>query len=171
MKYLKITTFLFFLIALLFISCEKDDICGEGTPTTPQLIVRFYDANAPEETKPVTDMLVYGLNDLSETVFFNSIALSTTDSITVPLRTGSDVTRLVFHKDLDTSDFQTGNLDVIATNYEREDVYVSRACGFKTIFNNFQTNLEIDPNNWIVSVEIVVTTVENQTSAHVKIYH
>ena len=41
---------LIFLIAVLFLGCERDDICAEATATTPHLIMRFYDVNNPEET-------------------------------------------------------------------------------------------------------------------------
>ena len=172
MKKISLLALSILTLGTIIISCEKDDICAESTPTTPQLIIRFYDANDPEETKPVADMLVYGVDDLDQVVFFNNVFHATTDSIIVPLRTNSDITRLVFHKDLlDITDFQTGNLDVVATSYNREDVYVSRACGYKNIYNDLESNLESDPDNWIVSIEIVNTTVENETSAHVKIYH
>ena len=169
---MKIFKYFIFLISLVFIlACEKDDICSGDTPTTPRLVVRFYDATAPDETKPVTDMLVYGVDDLDQVVFFDNVFHSTTDSIVIPLRTDSNITRLVFHRDLNLEDFQTGNLDVVSTNYNREDVYVSRACGYKNIYNDLESNLESDPDNWITSIEIINFTVENETSAHVKIYH
>ena len=27
------------------VACEKDDLCAETTPTTPQLVISFKDAN------------------------------------------------------------------------------------------------------------------------------
>ena len=163
--------FLLIISIVITQSCEKDDICAESTPTTPRLIVRFYDTNSPDQTKPVTDLLVYGVNELDQVVFFDNMFHSTTDSIAIPLRTDSNITRLVFHRDLDLSDFQTGNLDVISTNYTKNDIYVSRACGYKNIYNDLAATIESDTDNWIINVEIINTTVENETSAHVKIFH
>jgi hypothetical protein len=171
MNYFKLRSFPLFIIALIVLSCEKDDICAESTATTPNLIVRFYDAVTLAETKTVPDLLVYGVNDLDQVVFFDNVFHSTTDSIVMPLRTDSNITRLVFHKDLDLSDFQTGNLDVISTNYTKNDVYVSRACGYKSIYEDLNATIESDTNNWIVNIEIINTTVENETAAHVKIFH
>ena len=163
-----------FLVCLVFMTCEKDDICPEETATTPRLIVRFYDALIRENTKSVSGLFVYGINDADETVFFKNVSISTTDSIAIPLRTDIDVTKLVFHKDLvDTSDLLVGNPDTIDMKYKREDVYVSRACGYKATFTNLETDFIIDTDNWISSIDIVAenNTIENENAAHINIYH
>lgn len=161
------------LILFAFVSCEKDDICSAETSTTPKLILRFYDISEQEETKAVPNLLVYGLNDINEIVLFDHIGLSAsnTDSIAIPLRNDVNLTRFVVHQDFENDDFETGNLDIITVNYEKEDVYVSRACGYKSIFNNLALNLEPDADNWVINSEIINTTVENETTAHVKIFH
>ena len=46
------------LIAVSFWNCEKDDICAEGTPVTPRLIIEFYDAANPSVLKNVTNLRV-----------------------------------------------------------------------------------------------------------------
>ena len=48
--------FFLLLITLLVSSCEKDDFCID--PITPNMIIRFYDATNPLETKAVTDLSV-----------------------------------------------------------------------------------------------------------------
>jgi hypothetical protein len=161
------------LLISVFISCEKDDICASETGTTPKLILRFYDISDQEETKAVANLLVYGVNDLSEIVLFDHIGLtaSNTDSIAIPLRTDSNLTRFAVHQDFEGDDFESGNIDIITVNYEREEVYVSRACGYKDIFNNLTLNLETDSDNWVINSEILNTTVNNETTAHVKIFH
>lgn len=161
------------LISIISFACEKDDICAAETATTPKLILRFYDISDQEETKAVPNLLVYGLNNLNEIVFFDHIGLTTsnTDSIAIPLRTDDNLTRFVLHRDFEGGDFETGNIDVVSANYDREDVYVSRACGYKTIYNNLTLNLETDPDNWVINSEILNTTIENEITAHVKIFH
>ena len=161
------------LILSVFISCEKDDICSAETSTTPMLILRFYDIANEEEIKAVPNLLVYGLDDAGERVLFDHISsiASNTDSIAIPLRTDDNLTRFVLHRDFEYADFETGNFDVITAIYEREEVYVSRACGYKDIFNNLTLNLETDSDNWVINSEILNTTINNETTAHVKIFH
>ena len=57
--------------------------------------------------------------------------------------------------------------------YTREDVYVSRSCGFKTIFHDAVLHLEPDADNWIKSIKAMTEplNIENEQSKHVKIFH
>jgi hypothetical protein len=151
--------------------CEKDDICEEGAAITPQLIITFYDNTNPTEKKDVENFIVYGVNDNNEAVLLTTTSITTTDSIAAPLRTDSDITKLVFHKNIENSDFETGNYDIVQMSYSRQDVYISRACGYVQNFTELNTSLETDLDNWISSTEIINTSIENETSAHVKIYH
>ena len=162
-----------FLVISIFLGCEKDDICSSDTGTTPQLILRFYDIANQEETKAVPNLLVYGINSFNEIVVFDGIGLlaTNTDSIAIPLQTSDNFTRFVLHRDLEDGDFETGNIAVVITNYESENIYVSRACGYKQIFNNLGIDLEPDPSNWVINSEILSTTVKNKNEAHVKIFH
>ncbi len=163
------------------LSCEKDDICAETTPTTPQLILRFYDILEQEETKMVTDFIAYGLDDNNDVVIFDDLFITTTDSLVIPLRTEANATRIVLHRDYDvddngtpddtTDDIALGNTDVINITYQREDVYVSRACGYKSIFNNIAISIETDADNWVLNSETLNANITNENSAHVKIYH
>ena len=152
--------FFLLLITLLVSSCEKDDFCID--PITPNMIIRFYDATNPLETKVVTDLSLNpeGLEDL-----YTSTSL---DSILIPLDVTSN--QIIYN-------FSTGtNIDVLTIDYEVEEVFVSRSCGFKAIFNN--VTITSDPSNdWILGLTtsldntITITTIENESAAHVQIYH
>ena len=162
------------LITILSFACEKDDICPEATATTPQLIVRFYDAVTSENLKSVSGLFVYGINDNSETVFFKSMSIKTTDSIALTLRTDSNITKFVFHKDLvETSDLLVGNPDTVDVNYIKDNIYVSRACGYKATFTNLGATPLADADNWISSINIIAenNTINNENAAHINIYH
>ena len=152
---MKKTSILILPILLAIFACEKDDICSEATATTPQLVVRFYDALIPEDTKSVSGLFVYGINDANEAVFFKNITVGTKDSIAIPLRTDSDMTKLVFHKDL----------------VDRDDIYVSRACGYKATFTNLGAVLTLDTDNWATQITIEINTIDNENAAHINIYH
>jgi len=152
--------FFLLLITLLVSSCEKDDFCID--PITPNMIIRFYDATNPLETKAVTDLSVNpeGLEDL-----YTSTSL---DSILIPLDVTSN--QIIYN-------FSTGtNIDILTIDYEVEEVFVSRSCGFKAIFNNVTITSDT-ANDWILGFTtsldntITITTIENESAAHVQIYH
>ncbi|NNK87683.1 MAG: hypothetical protein HKO90_05325 [Flavobacteriaceae bacterium] len=168
------------ILLLLNSSCEKDDICPEATPTTPQLVIRFYDIVDNDETKSVSGLFAYGLDESNNAIPIEGLNISTTDSITIPLRTDQTSTRFVLHSDFDieendpddpNDDVILGNPDAITVNYTPEDVYVSRACGFKTVFRNLVLTVDNDAENWIINTGIVINDVEQQTQAHVQVFH
>ena len=168
---LKVRKHIFIVFLLVVLSCEKDDICPADTPTTPLLILTFADINDPDSPKAVDNFIAYGLDDTNTVVFFNSSIAASTDSIAVPLRDDSDLTRIVLQRDVLDGDLNTGNPDIISSNYERQSVFVSRACGFKNTYLNLNTTLENDADLWIQQLQILNSNVEDQISAHVKILH
>jgi hypothetical protein len=171
------------LLACLFslFTCEKDDICAEGSAVTPQLIVSFYDETNPTQKKTVDNLYVVGYNSDNQMVTFASTGEETRDSILVPLRTDANITKIGFHRDYEIDDNDTpndtsddiilGNEDLIDFGYTRSDVYVSRACGFIANYLGLSTTLGPDSDNWILNTEIVKENVENEIEAHVKVYH
>ena len=170
------------LLALAIWSCERDDICAEATATTPNLIIRFYDINNQDEFKSVRQLTVRGLDDFG--VPGNEITLPSVspDSIALPLRFANEdietITRFQLEKDSDFAtngnDTNDSNIDVIEVRYTPEFVYVSRACGFKSIFNFGNTGgVSIDPDgdNWIINTDIINQTIDNENAAQVIIFH
>lgn len=174
-----------FLILILVIvvgftaSCESDDICPASTPTTPSLIIDLYDVENPENKKALTRVVIAGLGN----EFFLTNGIVSLSQIALPLRTDTDATQYVILKDAvlnnngtpddNTDDYYEGNEDVITINYNREEVYVSRACGYKTIFKNVTLTIETDSDNWIKSRQPLTDnqSVENETETHFNIYH
>ncbi|NNK83806.1 MAG: hypothetical protein HKO92_11835 [Flavobacteriaceae bacterium] len=169
------------LICACILSCEKDDICEEGAAVIPQLIITFYDYTSPEDKKEVDNLLVFGVDDENEVVLFTNSVVTTTDSIAFPLRTDSDITKIVFHKDYEIDDNDTpedtnddillGNQDLVNVSYLREPIYISRACGYIYNYSDLNSSIETDTNNWILDTDIINSIIENETAAHVKIYH
>ena len=155
------------LLALSFWNCEKDDICAEGTPVTPRLIIEFYDAANPTVLKNVTNL------GIIEPTFTEGIPFNGVSKIQVPLRTTADITTLNFTQNGSDTDTANDNIDAITFNYERINEYVSRACGFKTLFYLNDINpivLTADGNNWIKNIEVMQPNIENENEVHVKIY-
>ena len=160
------------VIALTFSSCEKDDICDANTPTTPRLIIDFYDASNPTELKNVINLKVigFGMADDKPLATFNSVS-----TIELPLKTTETSTkyRLILNS---TSTSGSLNEDVLQFDYTHEDVFVSRACGYKTIFKLNSPNgvTETDAANpdgfWIQDINIETTNIETENETHIKIY-
>lgn len=158
------------VFAISFWNCEKDDICAEGTVTTPRLVIEFYDAASPTTLKNVTNLGVIAPG------FSEGFAFNGESKIEIPLRTNLDTTTLQFIENGSDSDTSNDNIDEITFNYTRQDIYISRACGYKTNFTLDDTNgiqVVSDGNNWIsttVTPTIEQALITNENEVHVKIY-
>ena len=61
---MKIHFYIYLIIIFsMFVACEKDDLCAETTPTTPQLIISFKDANNTTESKAVESLGVFAVQN------------------------------------------------------------------------------------------------------------
>lgn len=156
---------LILLLFLSFLACEKDDICID--PITPNLIIRLYDITDGTTVKSVANLQIKNID--IDSLFNENIPAA--DSITIPLNSNQDSTTYVFT--INSNDVDLINSDTLKISYTREAIFVSRSCGFKTVFKNVNLSLTSDTNNWIQSVIFIDTknTIENETKAHVKILH
>jgi len=160
---------LFTLLLSILWSCEKDEICLEET--TPRLVIRFYDNEDPNEFKKVSNLVVQ-IEGISGD-YFNESITSSTDSIAIPIKVTEDLTKFKLILNGSDTDDSNDNTDVFDLIYTREDIFVSRSCGYKTIFHDAETKLEADNDNWIIDIETIADPQEinNQKSKHVKIFH
>jgi len=144
-----------FLVSFIISACEKDDFCVIN-PVTPNLVLRFYDDINRETLKNVDDFYVWA--EGKDTIFKNV----STDSIYIPLNNLS--TETVYN-------LSTGNIvNKFTIRYIPKEEYVSRSCGFRMVFNDvtFAPNL----STWIKDfTPNSLTVIDNQNSAHVKIFH
>jgi hypothetical protein len=140
---------------MLIFSCEKDDICLEET--TPNLMLKFYDFDNDTVVKTITIDSIRVLN----MSLISSYTKKSFDSISIPL----DINQ--YKTSYQVSSGKTS--DTIYFSYDRNDVFVSRSCGYKTLFEN----LAVDSitNNWIKAYTINTTIIDNDTTAHINIYH
>lgn len=144
---------LFLLLIVVFISsCEKDDFCID--PITPNLIIRFYDADNPTQFKSVSELYVWP--DGRDSIIVNSVV----DSIAIPLDVTSAQT--LYNFSMGTT------VDQLTIEYTVNEVFVSRSCGFKAEFSDL---LATPTNNWIQSLELSTTIIENESAAHIQIFH
>ena len=174
-KFLKIIVALFFAISIF--GCEKDDICAGTTLTTPRLVIEFYDFTNPAVLKSVDNLAAIG-NDQENGVVFNENAPDPTKyfisatSVALPLDISQDITTYKLRVRANSPNPAVYNDDIIKIDYTREQIYVSRACGYKTIFylNNVTRTPIQDDAEWIRNITFEPTTIDNEQDIHVKIY-
>lgn len=175
MKRLKKIHFFTILVTCIFllIGCERDDICAESTPTTPKAIITFFDVANPQTPKSVTNLRIIGEGEPEP---LSTVNIITSDSIAIPLRTNAMETRYIFYKNYEEDadgNITGGNPDTVIITYATEQIYVSRACGFKTVFKNYLVEAEDDGDNWILTSLRAedITNIENENQAHINIRH
>tara|TARA_Y100000746_G_scaffold69381_1_gene57826 strand:- start:5486 stop:6001 length:516 start_codon:yes stop_codon:yes gene_type:complete len=168
---------LILIVSIIFLTgCEKDDICPESAQTTPRLVITFYDIDNTQERKNVESLAVYAVRD-NELVLIEDISGITTDSIAIPLRNDIGVSNFKFIKNYSVeNDVMFGDSNHIYIDYEINDVFISRACGFianYSITTLLNYDLMADPpiTGWITGYEIINSTVTNENQSHVKILH
>ena len=173
-KFLKIVVV---LIAFGFAGCEKDDICASTTPTTPRLVISFYDKDNPDNPKNLSNLTAKAVGE-ENPIIFNEAGTEITkyetsgNSISLPLRLNSEITEYELTQNSSTPTLR--NTDNIIIGYSTNQIYVSRACGYKT---NFRLNSENpvtrpsgDLSEWINNLIIETTNIETENETHVKIY-
>lgn len=143
----------FIVFLALILGCEKDDFCTQN-PITPKLVVRFYDSNNPSQLKTVDQLYVWANG--KDSIIVNQ----TLDSISIPLNSIANETVYNFSK---------GTIvNQLTIKYTPKEMYVSRSCGFRVIFDE----VTVESNNtWISSISQIQTTINNQNAAHVQIFH
>ena len=149
----KIIPFLILLIIIIS-ACEKDDFCLQN-PVTPNLVLRFYDADNRETLKSVDTFYIWA--EGKDSIFTNI----STDSLAIPLNSLATETIYNFSKGSVVNQF--------TIKYTPKEEYVSRSCGYKVIFNDVTFSSD---NSWITDfTPEILTTIDNQNEAHIQIFH
>ena len=160
----------FLILTIVFsMSCERDDICIDEI--TPKLIIRFYDFENPELFKDVANLKV-NIEGVEED-YVNETITTLTDSIALPINVVGNQTRYILTLQENEILGQEENADILEITYTQEDLFVSRPCGYKAVFNGVEIELEEDGENWIDDIvpQSDPLDINNESAAHVKIYH
>jgi len=159
-----------FIVALISLSsCEADDICSEATPTTPRLIIDFYDISNPTLTKNVTTLGIIGEGTTTVILFTN------VSKIKVPLDISKDISKYQFILNYGNSNPAFINTDILQFDYTRRNVYVSRACGYKTLFNLdatnpfTQTDADTPDGLWMKNITVLQSNISSEDETHLSI--
>lgn len=163
-RLLKIVPLLLILLGLT--TCEKDDICDPTLSTTPRLIIEFYSIQNPSVRLNVINLSVKD-PDIVESMLFNGV-----NKIELPLKTFEETTTFEFTINSTATDGSL-NKDIVHFNYTKQDIYVSRACGFKTYYDLNPTegiDVQTDDDNWIKDKTILKTKIESENDVHIKLF-
>lgn len=161
------------ILTSYLLSCEKDDLCTDETPTTPGLVLEFYQNGNRDVVFPI-DIAYYAGSNIVDPA-------GTQSSITLPLRADADSTELFLqYNRVSTGGVRTVNVDRFTVNYTRKQVYVSRACGYKTIYtllpdsdtapNPIVSDGPVTDGVWIRDFDILTTDITYDNEVHIKIY-
>ncbi|MGB2088450.1 MAG: DUF6452 family protein [Psychroflexus salarius] len=165
---------LLFIITMLaatgLSSCERDDICPENTPTTPRLVVQFFDINNPEIQKDINELVIQSVDTENE----NFIEYDNVSEIILPLKTNQNSTQFLMTINANSENESDINTDELIFNYARRNVYINRACGYKVEFLDFQVT-QIEESNedleWIKATAVQQPNIDNENETHLFIYH
>jgi len=169
------------LIVLLILSgCEKDDICADET--TPRLIIEFYDLSNPANLKNVLNLKVKAEGATDYIIFNKSLPIDDEDrylfsgnKLELPLKINDSITK--YRLILNSTSTANANEDCLQFNYTPQNIFVSRACGFKTIFTLnpapngvIRTDSETPDGYWInEDITILTTNITTENETHIKI--
>lgn len=168
-------------IAVCFYGCEKDDICSGTTPTTPRLMIEFREKDNPTILKPVTDLTARATGMTTDVVFNDALLstdpkryLTSANKIGLPLKITGETTEYTLTQNSTSTNPAIRNADKITFNYTTKEIYVSRACGYKTNFNLTDSPLQepntVDSNRWISNIVVEKSNIETENEIHIKIY-
>jgi hypothetical protein len=157
------------LLTLSFSGCEKDDICEEITSVTPRVIIEFYDFSQPTLLKNVVNLEVHTAGEQDTIPVYNGVS-----KIKLPLNPIAATTTYTLN--LNSTIPASANTDILTFNYTTKEVFISRACGFKNIYeltnNNFNIHFDATTNDgkWIRNLNIETKNIETENETHIKIY-
>ncbi len=153
-------------ITITFIGCEKDDICIDET--TPRLILEFYDISNPSNLKNVVNLKIKGVGLTDDLGTFNNIS-----KVELPLKIDDLTTKYSL---ILNSTGVNPNEDFLQFNYTHQNIFVTRACGYKTIFELdafptgvIKTDAATPDGFWIQDINILTTNIETENETHIKI--
>lgn len=169
-------------VSFFFAGCEKDDICDESTSTTPRLVLQFYDKNNVSLTRATTNLKIIG-EGLADENYLPNLADGITWNDTIaylPLRINENSTTYKLILNAEDNDSLNDRTDFLEINYTQTDVYISRGCGFKTLFNLFGDPLrdpfilnntpDLTTGTWINNIQVIQSQINDENEAHIKIF-
>jgi hypothetical protein len=152
-----IRSYKFFLIFFLITSCEKDDICLEGSANTNRITIEFIN----NENGSITSLELKNIRGINK----DSIILKyiNTDQLKLPLNISSNKTDYILnYNEID---------DTLSIKYRAIHKYLNRGCGFISNFIiDSSTNNTDTIYGWIKKISIVKDSIFNEEKTNLHIH-
>ncbi len=172
MKKIIIASLLISIGSIAFIACEKDDICAETEPTTPSLVVEFF--NYEDQDIPRTETIQAYTAGRDK-----DLISSSGNKLILPFRLDQQETSWILKRTVRFQE-QTDTLrDTLTFKYRINTTYLNKACGYVSTFSLFQDGTSPQLNgdadktagNWIKQYITETNEIKDQDEVHFKIYY
>ena len=142
---------------ILILSCEKDDICIEGSDNTNRITIGFLDY----ETKNPTGISLVNLKSIGNDSIIHETFSG--QSIKLPLKVSSTKTQFL----LDNNDL----IDTLTIYHQSIHQYLNRSCGYKSNFIiNSQTEIT-KQTGWIREISVIKDSIFNEEKTNIFIHY
>ncbi len=152
-----IRSYKFFLLFFLITSCEKDDICLQGSVNTNRITIGFIDIKNERFTS-LSLKNIRGIN--KDSIIYEDI---NTDQLKLPLNVSSNTTDYILNfNEID---------DTLSIKYRAVHEYLNRGCGFISNFILDTSTKNTDSiNGWIKKISIVKDSIFNEEKTNLYIH-
>jgi hypothetical protein len=147
----------FLVLILFFLSCEKDDICIEGSDNTNRVTIGFIDNESKNPTE-INLSFIKGVNNDS----IISEGFSGTE-LKLPLMVNSNQTKYILE--------QNEVRDTLIILHQTNHLYLNRSCGFKSNFLIKSETEIIKESGWIREISIVQDSIFNEEKTNIFIHY
>ena len=152
-----IRSYKFFLLFFLITSCEKDDICLEGSADTNRITIGFIDSES-ETPSSLSLKNIRGIN--KDSIIYTDIG---TDKLRLPLNASSNKTDYILN--------YSGIDDTLSIKYKAIHQYLNRGCGFISNFIIDNSTEDLDNSyGWIKKISIVKDSIFNEEKTNLYIH-
>ena len=141
----------------VLISCEKDDICIEGSENTNRVTIGFID-NESKNPKGINLSFIKGINNDS----IISEEFSGTE-LKLPLMVNSNETKYILERNKVR--------DTLLIFHQTKHLYLNRSCGFKSNFLIKSETEIIKESGWIREISIVQDSIFNEENTNIFIHY
>ena len=149
--------YLHFLILIIFcFSCEKDDICIEGSENTNRVTIGFID-NESKNPTGISLSFIKGINNDSIIESFSG------NELKLPLMVNSNETKYILE--------QNEVKDTLIIFHQTNHLYLNRSCGFKSNFLIKSKTEIIKESGWIREISIVQDSIYNEEKTNIFIHY
>ncbi len=147
----------FLVLILFFLSCEKDDICIEGSENTNRVTIGFID-NESKNPIGINLSFIKGVNN--DSIISEGFSGA---QLKLPLMVNSNQTEYILE--------QNEIRDTLIIFHQTKHQYLNRSCGFKSNFLIKSDTKIIKESGWIREISIVQDSIFNEEKTNIFIHY